>query len=83
MSKSGRSNRRGCLPWILGAVLLLVWFGGDEDEWGDAPLSVEQFDPRSPRRPMPDIGESFVIAIPARNRTARVPPLRSIATAPG
>jgi S1-C subfamily serine protease len=64
MSKARTSNRRGCLPWVLGAVLLIVWFGGSEEEWGDAPLSVEQFDPRSPRRPMPDIGESFVIADP-------------------
>lgn len=64
MSKANASNRRGCLPWILGAVLLLVWFGGEDEQWGDAPLSVEQFDPRNPRRPLPDIGESFVIADP-------------------
>ncbi len=64
MSKASSSNRRGCLPWILGAVLLFIWFGGNEEDWRDAPLSVEQFDPRSPRRPMPDIRESFVIADP-------------------
>lgn len=64
MSKSRSSSRRGCLPWVLGAVLLIIWFGGGEENWGDAPLSVEQFDPRSPRRPIPDIGEGFVIADP-------------------
>ena len=64
MSKRRSSNRAGCLPWMLGGILLLVWFGGDRGEWADTPLSVEQFYPRSPRRPMPDIGEGFVIADP-------------------
>ncbi len=64
MSGTGGSNRRGCLPWVLGGVLLWVWFSGDTGEWSDVALSVEQYDPRSPRRPLPDIGESFVIADP-------------------
>lgn len=64
MSKQRTSNRRGCLPWILGIVLLWVWFSGDTEQWQDTPLRVEQFDPRNPRRPMPEIGESFVIADP-------------------
>ena len=64
MSARRSSSSRGCLPWVLGGVLLALWFGGDDSDWADTPLSVEQFDPRSPRRPMPDIGESFVIADP-------------------
>ncbi|GGB61455.1 S1 family peptidase [Blastomonas aquatica] len=64
MSKQRTTNRRGCLPWILGIVLLWVWFSGDTEQWQDTPLRVEQFDPRNPRRPMPEIGESFVIADP-------------------
>lgn len=64
MSSTRGTNRRGCLPWVLGGVLLWVWFSGDGGDWGDVPLSVEQFDPRSPRRPMPGIGESFIIADP-------------------
>jgi serine protease Do len=64
MTSPRGSNRRGCLPWVLGGVLLWVWFSGDDEQWQDTPLSVEQFDPRSPRRPQPDIGESFVIADP-------------------
>lgn len=62
MSASRPANRRGCLPWVLGLVLLWLWFSGDREDWGDAALNVEQYDPRSPRRPMPDIGETFVIA---------------------
>lgn len=62
MSKARRTGNRGCLPWVLGGILLFIWFGGDEEDWRDAQLSVEQFDPRSPRRPIPEIGESFVIA---------------------
>lgn len=64
MSRQRTSNRRGCLPWVLGGVLLWIWFSGDDTQWQDAPLAVERFDPRSPRRPMPQIGESFVIADP-------------------
>jgi S1-C subfamily serine protease len=62
MSKA--NNRRGCLPWVLGLVLVWLWFSSDDGEWQDVALNVEQYDPRSPRRPMPDIGESFVIADP-------------------
>lgn len=64
MSAQRSSSRGGCLPLVLGAVLLWLWFNGDSNEWRDTPLNVEQFDPRSPRRPMPNIGESFVIAEP-------------------
>lgn len=64
MSRTRGSNRRGCLPWVLGGVLLWVWFSGDGGEWSDVPLTVEQYDPRGPRRPLPEIGESFVIADP-------------------
>lgn len=64
MSKKRPANRRGCLPWVLGIVLLWVWFSGGGEDWRDATLSVEQFDPRSPRRPAPEIGESFIIAEP-------------------
>lgn len=64
MSKARSGNRRGCLPWVLGGVLLWVWFSGSDEDWQDTALNVEQYDPRSPRRPMPDIGESFVIADP-------------------
>lgn len=62
MSRQQVQNRRGCLPWVLGAVLLWVWYSGDDGEWQDVALNVEQYDPRSPRRPLPEIGESFVIA---------------------
>lgn len=62
MSRRQGQNRRGCLPWVLGAVLLWVWYSGDDGEWQDVALNVEQYDPRSPRRPLPEIGESFVIA---------------------
>lgn len=64
MSKQRSSTRRGCLPWVLGGVLLWVWFSGDDAQWQDTALNVERYDPRSPRRPMPEAGESFVIADP-------------------
>jgi serine protease Do len=54
----------GCLPWILGILLVLGWLGRGEMR---DPLQIEAFDPRggearSPRRPMPQWGdESFVI----------------------
>ncbi len=64
MSKARSSKLRGCLPWLLGLVLLWVWFSGDETQWSDVTLNVEQYDPRSPRRPMPQMDESFVIADP-------------------
>ncbi|MEZ5709427.1 MAG: serine protease [Blastomonas sp.] len=58
-----RKNRRGCVPWILGLMLLAVWLDNGEDDWTGAPgVEAEQFDPRSPRRPMPQLpGESFLI----------------------
>jgi serine protease Do len=49
----------GCLPVALGALLLFAWFAQDVRV---PPLEVEQFDPRTPRRPMPQWGdEQFVI----------------------
>jgi S1-C subfamily serine protease len=49
----------GCLPFALGGLLLVAWFGQD---MGVPPLEVEHYDPRSPRRPMPQWGdEQFVI----------------------
>jgi S1-C subfamily serine protease len=49
----------GCLPFALGGLLLVAWLGQD---MAVPPLKVEQFDPRSPRRPMPDWSdEQFVI----------------------
>jgi S1-C subfamily serine protease len=49
----------GCLPFALGGLLLIAWFGQDMTV---QPLEVEQYDPRSPRRPMPDWSdEQFVI----------------------
>ncbi|MES2174456.1 MAG: serine protease [Pseudomonadota bacterium] len=55
MAKSGC----GCLPFALGGLLLIAWFGQDV---AVPPLEVEQYDPRSPRRPMPDWSdEQFVI----------------------
>lgn len=48
----------GCLPLALGLVLLGLWVRQDVVP----PLEVEQYDPRSPRRPMPQWGdEQFVI----------------------
>ena len=55
MAKSGC----GCLPFALGGLLLIAWFGQDV---AVPPLEIEQYDPRSPRRPMPDWSdEQFVI----------------------
>ncbi|RYM14173.1 S1 family peptidase [Sphingobium cupriresistens] len=49
----------GCLPFAFGGLLLVAWLGQD---MAVPPLKVEQFDPRSPRRPMPDWSdEQFVI----------------------
>jgi len=49
----------GCLPFALGGLLLIAWFGQDVTV---PPLKVEQFDPRSPRRPLPGWSdEQFVI----------------------
>lgn len=70
MSKARSNGPRGCLPWVLGGVLLWLWFTGDHDQWRDVAPNVVQYDPsglpgfRSPRRPLPKIGESFVIADP-------------------
>lgn len=51
--------RRGCLPALLGTVLALLWIS---EVVSPPRLSVEQFDPRSPRRPMPQWSdEAFVI----------------------
>lgn len=59
MARSAARGGCGCLPFILGAVLLAVWFGQDVSA---PPLEVEHFDPRSPRRPLPEWGnEQFVI----------------------
>lgn len=53
-------NGCGCLPFALGGLLLIAWFGHD---MAVPPLKIEQFDPRSPRRPTPGWGdEQFVIA---------------------
>lgn len=50
----------GCLPFALAGLLLVAWFGQDA---AIPPLEVEHYDPRSPRRPMPQWGdEQFVIA---------------------
>lgn len=49
----------GCLPFVLGGLLLVAWFGQDVQV---PRLQVEQFDPRSPRRPLPGWqDEQFVI----------------------
>ena len=47
----------GCLPWLLGLILLLAWLG----EMQTPSLQVEQYDPRSPRRPLPRGGEEQYI----------------------
>ncbi len=55
-----RKQGCGCLPFMLGALLLAVAWGTQDAVI--PPLQVEQFDPRSPRRPMPQWGdEQFVI----------------------
>ncbi|WP_420145820.1 S1 family peptidase [Sphingobium sp.] len=49
----------GCLPFALAGMLLIAWLGQDMRV---PPLKVEQFDPRSPRRPLPGwSNEQFVI----------------------
>lgn len=49
----------GCLPFMLGGLLLVAWFSGNVRV---PRLEVEQYDPRSPRRPMPDWSdEQFLI----------------------
>ncbi|HJT40321.1 MAG TPA: serine protease [Sphingobium sp.] len=49
----------GCLPLMLGCVLAVAWIG---EVTRPPPLEVESFDPRSPRRPMPQWSdEAFVI----------------------
>ncbi|MFZ2995662.1 S1 family peptidase [Sphingobium sp.] len=49
----------GCLPLALGGLLLVAWFG---QRVPIPPLQVETFDPRSPRRPLPQWSdEQFVI----------------------
>lgn len=52
-------RRGGCLPLFLGAILVLLWIG----QTSPLPqLRIENYDPRSPRRPMPQWGdEAFVI----------------------
>ena len=49
----------GCLPSLLGLVLVLLWFGDMRAPSG--PLQVETYDPRSPRRPLPEGGEQYMI----------------------
>lgn len=49
----------GCLPMVLGGILLALWFGGGGQY--APPLEVESYDPRSPRRPAPEDGERYVI----------------------
>jgi serine protease Do len=54
----------GCLPLALGAILLTLWIGARPDA---PPLQIEQFDPRSPRRPTPQWGdELYAIEEPGR-----------------
>lgn len=49
----------GCLPFVLGGLLLVAWLGQGAPH---PPLEVETFDPRSPRRPLPQWSdERFVI----------------------
>ena len=49
----------GCLPLMLGGILTLAWIG---EATHRTPLQVESYDPRSPRRPMPQWNdEAFVI----------------------
>lgn len=60
-----RKSRMGCLPWLLGLVLVAVWFGGDGEFGNGGTLVVERFEPpgdRSARRPLPGLGrERFII----------------------
>src|SRR5690348_1320040 len=49
----------GCLPLLVGAILGIAWVGKVS---GPPPLQVESYDPRSPRRPLPQWSdEAFVI----------------------
>ncbi len=58
---------------MLGGILLLAWFGQSSQP---PPVQIEQFDPRSPRRPAPQWSdESFVI----EDRTGH--PMDSMGTA--
>lgn len=50
----------GCLPFLLGLVMMVLWFG-DVRTTPSAPLEVETYDPRSPRRPLPEGGEEYMI----------------------
>lgn len=53
-------RRSGCLPLILGLILVAVWIGREESDL--PPLQTEAFDPRSPRRPLPQFErETYVI----------------------
>ena len=55
----------GCMPWLLGLVLLVVWFGGNDRFGTGGPLVIERFEPpgsRSARRPLPGLGrERYII----------------------
>lgn len=52
-------RRLGCLPLMLGGILAIAWIG---EVTQPPPLHIEAFDPRSPRRPMPQWSdEAFVI----------------------
>ncbi|HUD93747.1 S1 family peptidase [Sphingobium sp.] len=59
MARPGtRKGGCGCLPFALAGLLLVAWLGQDIAP----PLEIEQYDPRSPRRPLPQGGdEQFVI----------------------
>lgn len=49
----------GCLPLLLGGILALAWIG---EVTGPPKLQVESYDPRTPRRPMPQWSdEAFII----------------------
>lgn len=49
----------GCLPLLVGGILAIAWIG---EVTGPTPLQVESYDPRSPRRPLPQWSdEAFVI----------------------
>lgn len=52
-------RRIGCLPLMLGSILAIAWIG---EVTRPPPLRIEEFDPRSPRRPLPQWSdETFVI----------------------
>ena len=49
----------GCLPFLLAGILAAAWMTQDVTP---PTVTVERFDPRSPRRPLPqDSGETFII----------------------